>query len=266
MDGIKVITINLNKERNEIIDSIKIIPISDTHIGDPLLDLKLLKATIEEIKDEPNTYTIINGDILNTALKNSKSDVYRDTMSPDEQIDKAVEYFEEISDKILVYHGGNHERRSMKDSGVDMSRIIAQRLGIEERYAKDMWYLFLSFGKCKRGRPVTYQIAGYHGSAGGRKPGGKANRLKEMSSIMLADLYIMSHAHEKIITDGLIFVPDEQHRILVEKELNYLLTNSFLKYGDYGASGGYNPSNTSTTEAILDGKIKRFVISKVGKR
>lgn len=266
MDGIKIITINLNKERNEVVDKIKIIPISDTHIGDPLLDLKLLKQTIKEIKDEPNTYTIINGDILNTALKNSKSDVYRDIMTPDEQIDKACEYFEEISDKILVYHGGNHERRTAKEAGIDISKHIAERLGIEDRYAKDMWYLFLQFGKCRRGREVQYTIAGYHGSAGGRKSGGKINRLKDMSSIILADLYIMSHAHEKIITDGLIFVPDEQHKILVEKELNYLLTNSFLRYGDYGAAGGYTPNNTSTTEAILDGKIKRFVISKVGKR
>lgn len=266
MDGIKVVKINLNKERNEIIDQIKIIPISDTHIGDPLLDLKLFKDTIREIKEEPNTYTIINGDILNVALKNSKSDVYRDILTPDEQIDVACEYFEEISDKILVYHGGNHERRTAKEAGIDISKHIAERLGIEDRYARDMWYLFLQFGKCRRGREVQYTIGGYHGSAGGRKGGGKINRLIDMSTIFIADLFVIGHGHKLIITDGTIIVPDEQHKVLVEKELNYLMTNSFLKYGDYGASGGYTPNSRSTSEVLLDGKVKRFVISKVGKK
>lgn len=265
MDGITIIKVNLNNELNEVIDKIKIIPISDTHIGEKLVDLKLLKKVLLEIKEDPHCYTTVNGDIMNMALKNSKSNVYDDALSPSEQIEITYDLFKDIADKILVYHGGNHESRCYKETGIDTSKVIAQRLGIEDRYAENMWYLFLQFGKCRRNRPVQYTIGGYHGSAGGRKSGGKINRLVDMSSIFIADLFIMGHGHKMIITDGTIFVPDEQHKTLVEKELNYLMTNSFLKYGGYGASGGYTPNSRSTNEVILDGHVKKMTISKIGR-
>ena len=71
----KIIRVNLNKEREEIVKELTIIPIADVHIGDRLSNLKLLKEVLERIKREPNTYTIINGDLCNMALKNSKRDV-----------------------------------------------------------------------------------------------------------------------------------------------------------------------------------------------
>ena len=60
----------------------------------------------------------------------------------------------------------------------------------------------------KKGRPIQYQITGYHGNVGGRKPGAKINRLEEMSSIAIADLYIMSHSHKPIITKNIIYIPE----------------------------------------------------------
>ena len=68
----KIIKVDLDKDIKEL----TIIPLSDVHIGDKLSNLKLLKECLERIKKEPHTYTIINGDFCNTALKNSKSDVY----------------------------------------------------------------------------------------------------------------------------------------------------------------------------------------------
>lgn len=65
----KIININLGKDLKEL----HIIPISDVHIGDKLSNLKLLKQALETIKKSPNTFTILNGDLCNTALKNSKS-------------------------------------------------------------------------------------------------------------------------------------------------------------------------------------------------
>ena len=72
----QVININLGKDLKKI----RIIPISDIHIGDKLSDYKLLKEVLQTIKDEPDVYTILNGDLCNTALKNSKSDVYADEL------------------------------------------------------------------------------------------------------------------------------------------------------------------------------------------
>ena len=91
----KIININLGKDLKEL----RIIPISDVHIGDKLTNYKLLKEVLETIKDTPNVYTILNGDLCNTALKNSKFDVYIDELTPMEQVLRLIELLEPIKDK-----------------------------------------------------------------------------------------------------------------------------------------------------------------------
>ena len=254
----KRIVVDLGKD----IEELTIIPISDIHIGDKTMNMELLKATLERIKNEPNTYTIINGDVCNIALKDSKSDVYSDEMTPMEQLNYALTLLEPIKDKILVLSNGNHEARITKNTNIDILYLLAKQLGIEDRYAPSWWYLYLSFGISTKhkNKPFLYIITGYHGSGGGRKPGGKINRLEEMSQVVIADLYIMSHVHKTIGTKGLIFVPDVQHKTMVKKDLYYLITNSFVEYeGSYAETMGLIPSNTSINEAKLSGKNKKGI-------
>lgn len=256
----KIIKVDLDKEIKEL----TIIPLSDVHIGDKLSNLKLLKACLERIKNEPHTYTIINGDFCNTALKNSKSDVYADSMTPMEQLNTMVDLLEPIKDKILVIAPGNHEQRILRETSIDVTKLVARQLHIEDRYADGWWYLYLRFGEKESGRraPMCYQITGYHGSGGGRKPGGKVNRLTEMSQTVIADLYIMSHTHLPLSTKSTIYIPDYANNALTKKQMHFLMTNSFLDYGGYGETLGFTPTDNTPTEAKLDGtkrKIKTII-------
>ena len=259
----KLIKVNLNEETGRIVDKITIVPIADVHIGDKLSNLKLLKEALQRIKDEPNTFTIINGDLCNMALKNSKSDVYSDNLSPMEQVLTATELLEGIKNKILVISTGNHEDRTKKETNIDVTRLIAKQLGIEDRYADAWWYLYLTFGKDIKGRAITYGITGIHGYGGGRKSGGKINRLEDMSQVVIADLYLMSHTHKPISTKNCIYIPYYQSRALSKQEMYFLMTNSFLESdGGYAEKMGFPPSNTSLTEAQLSGakrKIKLLI-------
>lgn len=257
----KVIKVNLNEERKELVGDITIIPIADAHIGESVTNLKLLKETLLRIKEEPNTYTIINGDMCNMALKNSKSDVYSEKLTPMEQINKTIELLEPIKDKVLVIASGNHEDRTQREVGIDVLRIVAKQLGIEDRYANSWWYLYLRFGEKCVGRkaPMSYTITGIHGYGGGRKSGAKINRLEDMSQVVIADLYIMSHTHKPISTKGIIYLPDYGNNTINKKSLYYLMTNSFLEYDDsYAEKLGFTPSNTSITEAKLDSEKRRI--------
>ncbi len=256
--SMKVIKVNLDKN----IKQLKIIPLSDVHLGDKLTNYKLLKECIERIKNEPNTYTIINGDFCNTALKNSKSDVYSDELTPMEQLRQMIDLLEPIKDKILAITTGNHERRIQNDTSIDITYLVAKQLGILDRYSNGWWYLFLRFGEKGQGRkiPMCYQITGYHGSGGGRKTGGKANRLEEMSQVVIADLYIMSHTHKPLSTKSNIFIPDYGNNTLNKKQMHFLMTNSFLDYGGYGEVLGFTPTDNTPTEAILDGTKRNIKI------
>lgn len=255
----KVINVNLGKDLKEL----RIIPISDVHIGDPLCNLKYLKEILEEIKNTPNVYTIINGDMCNVALKNSKSDVYVDKMSPMEQVKYLLELLEPIKDKILVLGTGNHEDRIAKETSIDPLWFVAKELGIEDRYANNWWYLFLRFGEKESGRkaPMCYQITGRHGDgAGGRRPGSKLNKVVDMNETVVADLYIMSHVHDKMATVDEIYIPDYANNTLNKKKRYYLVTNSFIKYGGYGEKLGYSPKPNEVGEAVLDGTKRKIKV------
>ena len=249
----KVIKRELGKSKEKI----TIIPISDVHIGDKQADLKSFKETIDRIKNEPNTYTILNGDLCNVALKNSKSDVYSDELTPMEQVLRVIEFLEPIKDKILVMSNGNHEERIAKETSIDVLYLVAKQLKIEQVYSPSWWYLYLSFGESNKHKSVLYTITGYHGSGSGQTSGAKINRAKKMSQVILADVYLMSHVHEPINAKGVIYVPDYQHRSVVRKEMYYAISNSFVGYeGSYAERMGLIPSNNGISEIKLDGHKK----------
>ena len=240
--------------------SIKVLALSDFHIGDSLCNLKLIKDVLQEVKDSDNTFIILNGDLINNATKNSVSDIYSEQLTPMESIVKLCDLLEPIKDRILVIHPGNHENRTHKEDGIDIIRLVAKQLGIEDRFSDGWWYLYLTLGLGQKGRPVMYTITGVHGYGGGRKSGGKINNLVEMSDKVVADIYIMGHTHTPIMTRNTIYTPDYQHRTLVKKDKYYLMTNSFLDYGGYGEMLGYTPSTTDHQEMILDGTKKLIKI------
>ena len=247
----------IKKDLGVDIDKLTIIPISDTHIGDKTSNVKAFKEALDRVKNESNTYTILNGDLCNIALKNSKSDVYSDDFTPMEQVLQLINYLEPIKDKILVISSGNHEERIKKDTNIDILWLVAKQLGIEQVYSPSWWYLYLSFGMTSRKRPMLYTITGYHGSGGGTTSGGKINKVKRMGQVIIADLYIMSHVHEPINTKSIIFTPDYQHKSIVKREMYYCISNSFVEYeNSYAERMGLLPSNTGLNIIELNGHKK----------
>lgn len=117
MEEITPIKVKLQTEGNII----KIFPLSDLHIGSAECDIKLIKETIEFIKNTKDCYVILLGDILDTALKNSKTDIYSETLSLADSQKLAVELLTPIKDKIIAMTPGNHENRVWKEVGIDLS-------------------------------------------------------------------------------------------------------------------------------------------------
>ena len=240
--------------------SIKVLALSDFHIGDSLCNLKLIRQVLDEVKKSNNTFIILNGDLMNNSIKNSVSSIYDEELSPMQAIVKLCDLLEPVKDRILVIHPGNHEWRSYKEDGIDIIRLVARQLGIEDRFSDGWWYLYLTLGMGNKQRPIMYTITGIHGYGGGRKNGGKINNLVEMSDKVIADVYVMGHTHTPIMTRNTIFVPDYQHKSLVQKDKYYLMTNSFLEYGGYGEQYGFTPSTNEHQEMILDGTKKLIKI------
>ena len=127
------------------------------------------------------------------------------------QLEQAVKLFGPIKDKILAVTAGNHEARILRTDGIDTTQLICTQLGIGDRYSPESALIFVQFGKQNSHRrywPMLYTIYCVHGSGGGRKEGGKINRLVDLSSIIDADIYLHSHTHLPAIVRNSYFRVD----------------------------------------------------------
>ena len=68
----KVIKADLPRD----IEVLELHTFADEHIGDDHCDLKRLLSRIEYVKNTPNAYCILNGDIIDNATKTSIGDTY----------------------------------------------------------------------------------------------------------------------------------------------------------------------------------------------
>lgn len=240
-------------------DNIEIHPLADLHIGDAMCNYKDILAELEYIKQTPNCYCILDGDLMDTAIKSSIGDTYGANLQPMEQLRHCVELFEPIKDKILAVTGGNHENRVYKQDGIDLTALMCSQLGIAERYTATTAMVFIRFGKdTAHGRKLCYTLYMTHGTGGGRKEGGKIQRLADLASIVDADIYCMAHVHQPAAFRNTFYRADPQNNSVTKSEHLFVNTAAWLEYGGYGDKMGYKPASTVNPVILLDGHKKRM--------
>ena len=250
----KILKADLGKQ-----NQIQLVVLGDLHIGDKLCDLDLIKETIEHIRTNDNCYAILNGDLMNNALKTSKSDSYLETMSMADQQELLIELLYPIKDKILVMTTGNHEYRTNLLAGINPLKPVAIALGIKNKLVDSSYVLDLSFGSVKGGRPIKYTVFGIHGGDGtGKRIGITANALQDMANVVCnADLYVHSHTHNQIsYSDAVLVFNKPKHRI-EEHQRTYYNANAFLKYGGYAEQKGYRLPDRSPSAIVITGCRKK---------
>jgi hypothetical protein len=257
----KVIKIDLPRE----LESLELHTFADEHIGDEHCDLKRLLERIEYVKNTPNAYCILNGDIMDNATKTSIGDTYTQVFNPMAQLARAVELFSPLKDKILCITHGNHENRTYKKEGINLSRLIADQLGLADKYTPTSATLFIRFGQggaSTRYRKVSYTGYILHGSGGGRKEGAKAIRLADMASIIDCDFYIHSHTHLPMVMKQAFHRIDTANSAVSLVDKLFVNTAANLNYGGYGEAGEFKPSSKDTPTIYLSG-TKKYMEAKL---
>jgi hypothetical protein len=263
-DALKFIERNLDKDLREPFESAYVVPLCDLHEGDERFDeAKFLKYR-DWILAEPNRFTVIAGDWGNYALKESKSNVYEQTHDTDKTMDNIGDLMRPLVEakRILgVTEDGNHGKRVRNSSGILPMRRICRELGISDLYAGEGAFVKATLGKDGHGKRVCYTMYVTHGWGGGRRPGGTANMLEDMSRICLADCYIAGHTHKMLATVGNYYVPDLHNNNMQEVKQTYVSAGSFLKWGGYAEAAGYRPAKLGSPRIRLDGKRKDVHVS-----
>ena len=227
-------------------NTIQLYVLCDTHLGDPCADVKLLEEVTNKIKENPNMYVVLLGDILNTAIVNSKSDIYSETLNVSQAQELALKYLLPIKDKILAMTPGNHENRVWKSVGVDISLWLAEKLGVEDRYRNNFLALDIAFGKDTNGSPYHLKVVGQHGGyGGGRKLGAAMNALEDVDGIVCnSDIYIRAHTHSSVSGERDVYEFTDAGN-LIKHHKTYFNAPAFLKTGGYGLDKGYRPQSTT---------------------
>ena len=244
-------------------DDITIIPISDVHLGSrECMEQEFIKF-IESVKDAPNVYLILGGDLIDNGLKNSLTNVYRATMPPSQQKREMANILAPVADKILCAVSGNHERRSNKDADDDPMYDIMVKIDCEDVYRENMAFLKLQFGDingCGTTNP-TYTLVVTHGAGGGQLTSGAVLRGERFGyAVDGMDALIIGHTHKPFVTNpGKIFI-DSRHNKVSIKPFKVINMTSWLKYGDYAAAKMLLPSTHNLHTLTLCGSKKEMVV------
>ncbi len=259
--GIKTVKCDLARD----LDHVNLHGLADLHIGDANCNEALIRRRVQAVADDPHGYIILNGDLLNTATRQSPSDIFTERMTPTEQLVHARDLFAPVKDRIVAITSGNHENRAWRSDGVDLTRLLAIELGIEDAYAPEGVLVFLRFGAMSKNdkdgsgqtRMICYTIYATHGSGGGRKEGAKANRLADLDEIVDADIYLHSHTHMPMITKRPYYRTNQSASTASAVERLYVNTGATLTYGGYAQASGFKPASMETPVIWLSGVRKQ---------
>lgn len=253
MKRLHVIRVELPKQQNEI----EVHVIADVHLSDPNCDIRGVQKHVADIAEKDNAYVILAGDLIDNATRSSIGDIYSAQLSPMEQIQLANKTFAPLKGRILCAVPGNHEERTYRADGIDITWLIANELGAGDRYAPDAALVFVSLGENSRrkseGRQTTYSIYVNHGNGGGRKIGGKINRLADYAQIVDADVYVCGHTHSPAVFKDCFFRTNASTRSAEPVERLFVNTAAALDYGGYGVRMGYQPASKASPVIYLDG-------------
>lgn len=245
------------------LETAEIMLIADWHWSDPQSNHGRILQDIEYINTHDNCYCVLNGDIMNCAITSSVSDTYAETLSPMEELRVCTELFAPLvkNGKILCVTPGNHERRHYKTNGIDITELMCRQLGIENRFSPTSALVFIRLGEQSgkyHGRKVLYTMYVTHGNGGGRKEGGKIQRLVDLATIVDADIYVCGHTHLPAVLKDSFARPNCGNSSVAYGTRLFVNTSAKMDYGGYGEVMSLKPTCMDTPIVYLSGTHKEM--------
>ena len=252
-----------------------VVPISDAHYGNPYFSKKHFMATLDYVRDTPNAFAVCTGDLCESSIRTSKGDIFRQVGTPQDQRDWIIKQLTPIKHKILGMTTGNHENRIYIETGIDISKDIAEALNVP--YRPEGILLKISFGggnESHEDRPYVYWCYATHGYGGARTKSAKAVKVERTATWIHADFYIMSHDHVVNVAPDVYLLPDNRTspetdgegnetgfmtgRVVAHRKM-LIKSNAYLRWGGYAEQLGFPPSDLSVPIITLAGSTKKRV-------
>ena len=237
-----------------------LIPLGDLHRGDRHLSargLGKLKGYLEWVMARKNAFVFLMGDILNVASRSSKTNPF-ESMSGNDEYQKAVELFKPYKGRIIGAITGNHEQRMYKDYGFNPLAPFCNELGVP--YCGFSAAIRLRVGKRKDRKNEYHQSYwgfAHHGSGGGGTLGAALNKKMKLQEIVHGmDFYMAGHDHQLIAGTRNILLPKRDN--IEHQRVHYIDTGSFLDWdGSYAEEAAMAIGKQGAPRLRFDGRYKQ---------
>lgn len=249
---------------------ITIVPIADVHLGSPGCMEQEFMQFIDLVKETPNMYLTLGGDLIDNGTKSSVTNVFRATMSPSQQKKQMANMLAPVRDRILCFVPGNHERRSGKDVDDDPVYDIAAKLDLEHLYRENIAFVKVQLGlegyesgvRMNGHLRPTYNLVVVHGAGGGVLTGGAVNRGERYGYVIDGmDALIVGHTHKPFVTQPGKIVIDPRNNQVSVRPFRVICATSWLEYGGYAARGMMLPATHCLQTMTLRGDRKEIIVT-----
>ena len=218
-------------------------PLGDVHLGAREHKAEQWEEWLGYIFDHKETSMLGTGDFLNTALKDSVSDIYSETLNPRDGRKLLVNQLRPLAEdgRIDVIIRGNHEERITKATGDCPIEVVSEVLDIP--YAPAAVLLVYEIGD------QEYTVFLRHGTGNGQSVAAA-----EKSAVVIhADVYVTGHTHAQFAKTDEVFVLAEDGKSTVRKRRYYVSAGSFMGLEQYAAVRGYKATRIGAPRIFFDG-------------
>lgn len=198
----------------------------DIHAGYPTCLFSKVESDVDYCL-RTGTYVLGTGDYMECGLRGSVGDsVYSQKLSPEEQKQKIKELFKPLADAglLLGMLEGNHENRITKETGLNVTRDIADYLRVP--YLGMAKYNWFKVGE------QNYVIYAMHGSSGATNSATKLTAAIKASASHNFDVFVMGHVHDKVSDTILEQYVDFRQKTLKVREKLIVVTGHYLGYNE----------------------------------
>lgn len=235
---------------------IYLIPLADFHIGDRNVAVDVIQGYIDWIHNHNNAFTILNGDLMNAAWKDSTPELYDDLVTPDQAYERVRELLKPIKNRILMITRGNHEESIFRKVGADYMARLAYDLG-DIPYKPDGGMVGVRLGLSTT--KMFCWIYATHGWGGARTIGAKVKKAQDLMQVADAHVFVLSHDHTQNTNRGNVLVPpgsnnarfDRPCFVTIKRKL-FVNTGGFIRYGGYIQRHGYTPQDLGTPRVRIE--------------
>ena len=222
---------------------IKLTPWYDVHRGHALHASPLFKRHREWFLREPYTLGWNGGDFFENVVEGSPG-IWSQKMIPDEQFHDSAAILKPMVPKMLFAIPGNHEARTMRVAGVDLAKLLAEKVGLE--YFPDYCFCTIKW------RGMKFRICAHHGTGASASPGGQRNAAMKDIPWTNCDIWWTGHLHKSFADPVYRTDYDQRTDRMVSRTGFVIISPSYLRYfGGYAAAKRLGPGSLGLAIATL---------------